>query len=62
MQESHRKGLASHPDPRSCGGRREVPIDAWTGASAGWAIERRNAAIGVPTLLDFSGRLHGGGH
>jgi hypothetical protein len=38
-----------------------VPIEAWIGASAGWAIERRKAAIGVPTLLDFSGRPHGGG-
>jgi RNA-directed DNA polymerase len=61
MQESHRKGLASHPDPRSCGGCREGPIEAWTGASAGWAIERRKAAIGVPTPLDFGGRPHGGG-
>src|SRR5262247_3589546 len=56
MQESHRKGLASHPDPRSCGERREATAEAWIGASAGWAIERRKAAIGVPTRLDFSGR------
>jgi RNA-directed DNA polymerase len=61
MQESHRKGLASHPDPRSCGERREAPAEAWTGASAGWAIARRKAAIGVPTPLDFGGRPHGGG-
>lgn len=61
MQESHRKGRASHPDPRSCGGCREGPIEAWTGASAGWAIERRKAAIGVPPPLDFSGRPHGEG-
>jgi RNA-directed DNA polymerase len=61
MQASYRKGIASHPDPRSCGGRREVTAAAWGGASAGWAIERRNAAIGVPTLLDFSGRPHGRG-
>ena len=61
MQESYRKGVASHPDPRSCGGRREVPIEAWIGASAGWVIELRKAAIGVPTPLDFGGRPHGGG-
>jgi RNA-directed DNA polymerase len=61
MQESYRKGVASHPDPRSCGGYREGPIEAWIGASAGWAIERRKAAIGVPTRLDFSGRPHGRG-
>jgi hypothetical protein len=61
MQESYRKGIASHPDPRSCGGHREVTAEAWRGASAGWAIARRNAAIGVPTRLDFSGRPHGRG-
>jgi RNA-directed DNA polymerase len=61
MQASHRQGLASHPDPRSCGGCREGPIEAWTGASAGGAIARRNAAIGVPTPLDFGGRPHGEG-
>jgi len=61
MQESYRKGVASHPDPGSCGEHREVPIEAWIEASAGWAIELRKAAIGVPTLLDFSGKLHGGG-
>ena len=61
MPESHRKGLASHPDPRSCGGCREGPLAAWTGASAGWVIERRKAAIGVPTPLDCGGRPHGGG-
>jgi hypothetical protein len=61
MQESCRKGLASHPDPRSCGGRREATAEAWLGASTGWAIELRKAAIGVPTLLDFSGRPHGRG-
>ena len=61
MQESYRKGLASHPDPRSCGGRHEAAAEAWIGASTGWAIELRKAAIGVPTLLDFSGRPHSGG-
>jgi hypothetical protein len=61
MQESYRKGLASHPDPRSCGERREATAEAWIGAPTGWAIELRKAAIGMPTLLDFSGRPHGGG-
>jgi RNA-directed DNA polymerase len=61
MQESSRKGLESYPDPRSCSGHREVTAEAWRGASAGWAIELRTAAIGVPTLLDCSGRPHGRG-
>jgi len=61
MQESHRKGIASHPDPRSCGGCREGPIEASIGASAGWAIERRKAVIGGPTPLDFGGRPYSWG-
>ncbi len=44
MQESYRKGIGCHPDPRSCGGRREVTIEAWIGASAGREIEPRKAA------------------
>ena len=35
MKESHRKGLASHPDPESCGVGREAGIEALTGAHAG---------------------------
>jgi hypothetical protein len=58
---SYRTGLASPPDPRSGGGRREVPAAAWSGASAGGALARRHAAIGVPTRRDCSGRPHGGG-
>jgi hypothetical protein len=36
-------------------------LEAWRGASAGWGVERRKAATGVPTPLDFDGRPHGGG-
>ena len=35
MQESHRKGLANHPAPESCGGRREAVLEALTGAQTG---------------------------
>jgi len=36
MKESHRKGLAPHPDPESCVGRcRKAAIEALTGAHAG---------------------------
>ena len=38
MKESYRKGLASHPDPESCGGSREAALEALTGASAGWVF------------------------
>lgn len=35
MKESYRKGLANHPDPESCGGRRKAAAEALTGAHAG---------------------------
>ena len=35
MKESHRKGVASHPDPESCMASREAAIEALTGAHAG---------------------------
>ena len=35
MEESYRKDLANHPDPESCGGRREATVEALTGAHAG---------------------------
>ena len=53
MKESHRKDLASHPDPESCMDRcREAAIEALTGAQAGRAIELRNlCAFRVPTVF-----------
>ena len=35
MRESYRKGIANHPDPESCAGRRKVAREALTGAQAG---------------------------
>jgi hypothetical protein len=52
MQESHRKGLANHPDPESCVVRREAAIEALTGAQAGRVlsceISHVQSADGVP--------------
>src|SRR5271163_3903723 len=41
MKESHRKGVANHPDPESCVASREAAIEALTGAHAGrvWSCE-----------------------
>ena len=41
MEESHGKGLASHPDPESCVGIRKDTGEALTGAHAGqpWSCE-----------------------
>ena len=35
MKESYGKGIANHPDPESCAGRREAAREALTGAQAG---------------------------
>ena len=52
MKESHRKGLANHPDPESCGGSRKAAGEALTGAQAGrvWSCEIN--ATRVPTVSD----------
>ena len=38
MKESHRKGLAIHPEPESCDVRRRADVEALTGAHAGWVL------------------------
>jgi hypothetical protein len=50
MQESHRKGVATHPDPESCVAGRKAAIEALTGAPAGRALSCEIIASGVPTL------------
>jgi hypothetical protein len=50
MKESHRKGIASHPDPESCVASREAAIEALTGAHAGRVLSCEIIAIRVPTL------------
>ena len=49
MKESHRKGVAIHPDPESCVASREAAIEALTGAPAGRALSCEIIASGVPT-------------
>jgi RNA-directed DNA polymerase len=49
MQESHRKDLASHPDPESCGGDRKIVGEALTGAHAGQPLSCEIRQSGVPT-------------
>jgi hypothetical protein len=51
MQESHRKGVAIHPDPESCVVAREGAIEALTGAHAGRVLSCEIIATGVPTLF-----------
>jgi len=49
MQESHRKGVASHPDPESCAVSRKAEREALTGAHAGRVSSCEINDTGVPT-------------
>ena len=49
MQESHREGLAIHPDPESCVDGRKAAIEALTGAHAGRVLSCEITVTGVPT-------------
>jgi RNA-directed DNA polymerase len=62
MKESHRKGVANHPDPESCVGHREVAGEALTGAQAGRAMRAaKSISSGVPTTFGESeGNIMGG--
>ena len=51
MKESHRKGIASHPDPESCGSGRKASAEALTGAHAGQPSSCEIRSFGVPMLL-----------
>src|SRR5262245_34676878 len=51
MKESYRKGIASHPDPESCGSGRKASAEALTGAHAGQPSSCEITPSGVPTLL-----------
>ena len=51
MKVRHRKGIANHPGPESCGGVREGVIEALTGESAGQPLSREIRQSGAPTLL-----------
>lgn len=51
MQESHREGVATHPDPESCVAAREGAIEALTGAHAGRVLSCEIIETGVPTLF-----------
>src|SRR5262245_22928990 len=62
MQESHRKGVAIHPDPESCMASRKATIEALTGAHAGRVLSCEIIATGVPTSFSKSeGDTDGGG-
>jgi hypothetical protein len=49
MKESHREGVANHPDPESCAVSRKVEREALTGAHAGGTSSCEISESGVPT-------------
>jgi RNA-directed DNA polymerase len=51
MKVRHRKGIANHPGPESCGGAREGAVEALTGECAGQPLSREIRQSGAPTLL-----------
>ena len=51
MKESHRKDLASYPDPESCAGAREDADEALTGAHAGQPSSCEIPQSGTPMLF-----------
>ena len=51
MKVRYGKELANHSGPESCGGHREVSVEALTGETGRPAIEPRNQESGMLTLL-----------
>jgi hypothetical protein len=49
MKESHRKGVANHPDPEPCEGSREAALEALDRGICGLGIELRKRQYREPT-------------
>jgi hypothetical protein len=60
MEESYRKGVASHPGPESCVVSRKAAIEALTGGSAGRVLSCEIIETGVPTLFSIAEGNTGG--
>ena len=60
MKESYGKGLANHPDPESCGGRRKAAVEALTGAHAGRVLSfERYLVWGADVVADAESNTAG---
>ena len=63
MKEPDGEGVASHPGPESCAGRREAAGEALTGGSAGPVLSCDIKDFGVPTPLPYAeGNIGEGAH
>jgi RNA-directed DNA polymerase len=61
MKVRHRKGVAIHSGPESCGAGREAVVEALTGEAAGQPLSREIGMFGAPTLLSLAEGDTGGG-
>src|SRR5437660_625397 len=61
MKESHRKGVANHPDPESCRTHREVRLEAFDRGTCGLSIELRKRLEWSADAVRLSGRQQGRG-
>src|SRR5580658_710331 len=59
MKESHRKGVANHPDPESCGTRRKAGPEAFDRGTCGLSIELRKRLEWSADAVRRGGRQHG---
>ena len=58
MKESYGEGVATHTDPKSCGGAREGAVEASTGARAGRALSREITSLRGADAVEAGGRPH----
>jgi len=61
MEESYREGLASHPDPESCGGARKGAAEALTGEHAGKVLSRGSYSRAPTLSIQAERRIRTGG-
>lgn len=59
MKVRYRKGVATHPDPESCGGVREGVFEALTGETAGQPLSREIESLERHAVMQC-GRQHVG--
>jgi RNA-directed DNA polymerase len=63
MKVRHRKGVAIHSGPESCGAGREADVEALTGEAAGQPLSREIDMFGAPTqLCNAEGETEGSVH
>jgi hypothetical protein len=60
MRVPHKKGVANHLDPESCGGRRKATAEALTGVRTGQVSSRERCIVSGADDIVLGGRQHWG--